>query len=501
VDLRPEKNLLVRISASLNPITGVLTWRFISIDPATGEMPDDPLAGFLPPNRTPPEGDGNVFFTIMPKTGLSTGTEIRNRAAIVFDFNEAINTPEWVNTIDNSKPTSRVIQLDVSQSSVIFNVNWSGTDTGSGVQSYTIFVSENGGPFTPWISNTTAPSGFFPGQPAKTYAFYSIARDQAGNIENAKISAEATTTTTSSFLNSADDPRFFVWQHYLDFLNRQPDQDGWDYWISQITQCNPTDQLCIHNRRIAVSDAFFFEPEFQQTGSYVFRLYRAAFGDDQPFPNADPGDPAALFYPGPDFHLKFPGYATFSQDRAQVVGGPDVVQSQLALANDFVQRPDFQDKYPASLNGPEFVNAILTSINGASGSDLTSQIGVLNNLYTQGGRGLVMFHLANDYWNRCERLPGEPPAPCLPSDVGPPVDNRPFIDAEYNLTFVATEYLAYFRRDGDANGLNFWLTQINRYPLRDEAAQHAMACSQITSAEYQLRFSNIVSHTNQECPQ
>jgi len=181
-----------------------------------------------------------------------------------------------------------------------------------------------------------------------------------------------------------------------------------------------------------------------------------------------------------------------------VVGGPGLTQSQLALANAFVQRPEFLTKYPASLSGPDFVNAILASISSGSGSDLSSQSGPLNNLYTQGGRGLVMFHLANDYWNDC----GAAPAPCVPSGVGPAVDNRPFIDAEYNLIFVTTEYFTYLRRDGDANGLNFWLVfQVNRFPLRNTDIQHAMVCSFVTSSEYQLRFGGTVTRTNGECPQ
>jgi len=99
VDLRPAKDLIVRIKAKLEVATGLLTWRFASIDPATGQPTDDPVAGFLPPNKNPPEGDGAVFFTVKPKAGLVTGTEIRNRASIVFDINEAIDTPEWFNTI------------------------------------------------------------------------------------------------------------------------------------------------------------------------------------------------------------------------------------------------------------------------------------------------------------------------------------------------------------------------------------------------------------------
>jgi hypothetical protein len=202
--------------------------------------------------------------------------------------------------------------------------------------------------------------------------------------------------------------QFFVRQHYLDFLSREPDQDGWDYWTVRITSCG-SDQLCIHNRRVAVSDAFFFEPEFQQTGSYVLRMYRAAYGNNQPFPNPYPGDPSAPFYPGADFHLKFPSYAKFKQDRAQVVGGSGLAQSQLALANAFVQRPEFLAKYSAGLSGPDFVDAVLATIRNDTGADLASQRDPLIGHFITGGRGLVMFHLANDYWNGCG--PGVP-VPC-----------------------------------------------------------------------------------------
>src|SRR5207248_3105035 len=47
VDLRSTKNLLVKINASLNSASGVLTWSFQSLDPATNQPPTDPLAGFL----------------------------------------------------------------------------------------------------------------------------------------------------------------------------------------------------------------------------------------------------------------------------------------------------------------------------------------------------------------------------------------------------------------------------------------------------------------------
>lgn len=82
-----------------------------------------------------------------------------------------------------------------------------------------------------------------------------------------------------------------------------------------------------------------------------------------------------------------------------------------------------------------------------------------------------------------------------------PINNRAYIDAEYNRAFVATQYFGYLRRNADIGGFLFWLNQVNRFALRDLAIQHAMACSFITSIEYQQRFSSIVTHTNQECPQ
>jgi hypothetical protein len=86
----------------------------------------------------------------MPSQTLATGTTVSNRATIVFDGNTAMNTPNWVNTIDNTEPTSRVGALPATEPLVGFTVNWSGTDIGSGIQDFTVYASDNGGPFAPW---------------------------------------------------------------------------------------------------------------------------------------------------------------------------------------------------------------------------------------------------------------------------------------------------------------------------------------------------------------
>ena len=197
-DLRPSNNIVARINAALDTSTGIITWRFQSIDPATGQPTNDPLAGFLPPNTVAPRGEGSVMFTVKLKSGLVTGAEVRNSARIVFDTNAPIDTPEWLNTIDNTRPTSRVQTLPSIVPSN-FTLSWSGTDVGAGISSYTIYVSQDGGPFVPYLTNTSQMSAVVETTGTNhTFRFYSIATDKTGNIEPPKTTAEATATTDAS---------------------------------------------------------------------------------------------------------------------------------------------------------------------------------------------------------------------------------------------------------------------------------------------------------------
>jgi hypothetical protein len=205
VDLRPAQNLIVTIQANLDKNTGVLTWRFTSIDPATGQLTEDPDAGFLPPNVNPPEGDGSVTFTVAPKPGLATGTQICNQANIVFDVNAPIATPLWCNAIDHTAPTSQVVALPDSHSTSTFPVQWNGSDQGTDIADYTVFVSENGGPFTPFLADTTDTSAMFTGQTGRTYAFYSVARDLVGNEESPPATPD-TQTVIEGLDQCPDDP-------------------------------------------------------------------------------------------------------------------------------------------------------------------------------------------------------------------------------------------------------------------------------------------------------
>ena len=192
VPLGTDGRLVLLIDAHLVPETGIVTWRFTTIAVATSTLPDDPLDGFLPPNRTSPEGEGSVSFNVRTRAGLPSGTVIRNQARIFFDLNAPIDTPPWVNTLDHEPPTSRVRALPARSDSV-FPVTWAGQDAGAGVRQFDVFASVNGGPFYQWLRRVPLTAEPFVGDADSTYSFYSIAYDAAGNVEPGKTAGEATT--------------------------------------------------------------------------------------------------------------------------------------------------------------------------------------------------------------------------------------------------------------------------------------------------------------------
>lgn len=194
IDLRPKSNVIVHVIDSLNKTNGVAFWSFKALDPATYEPLTDSLSGFLPPNIIRPEGEGSIFYTIKLKDSIPNNSQVRNKASIYFDYNSPVITNTWINTIDNIKPQSKVVALpSIQYNDSIFTVQWNGIDTSSGILSYDIYYSTNGGSYLRWLANTIDSTANFYGHIDSTYSFYSIATDTAGNIEDAPFLADATT--------------------------------------------------------------------------------------------------------------------------------------------------------------------------------------------------------------------------------------------------------------------------------------------------------------------
>jgi len=243
--------------------------------------------------------------------------------------------------------------------------------------------------------------------------------------------------------NPIDDATFFVRQHYYDFLSRIPDDGGLAYWSSQISSCG-TDTACIDSRRVGVSAAYFIELEFQETGGFVYLFYKSSYGTR-------------------------PTYAQFMPDRSRVVVGSDLAAGKAAFANQWVQRPEFIQRYPASLNTAQsFVDAILQTIQG-SGFDMSSQRTALINEFNIHGRAGVMQMIA---------------------------ENPAYKAAEYNRAFVLMQYFGYLRRDPDDSGYAFWLNVLNNQTPNNF---RGMVCAFLTSAEYQTRFGALVTRNDHIC--
>jgi hypothetical protein len=237
-----------------------------------------------------------------------------------------------------------------------------------------------------------------------------------------------------------DDTDYFIHQHYLDFLSREPDISGFDYWTEHIDQCG-SDPVCLRERRIGTSAAFMIETEFQQTGYFVYRLYNSSFG-------------------------RRPTYSEFNVDRKKVIGGPQLNASKTALVNTFVQRDQFKAVYPDSLSNLDFVNKLFDS---AGLIPFTAErLAAIDSMNMGASRAVVLRSVA---------------------------DNPSLIQREYNPAFVQMQYFGYLRRKEDQRGFQFWLDVLSQHPTD----YRRMVCAFITSAEYQRRFTNNITHSNAEC--
>ncbi|MBN1676395.1 MAG: carboxypeptidase regulatory-like domain-containing protein, partial [Kiritimatiellae bacterium] len=198
----------VQATGALDPDTGLLTWIIRSVDPVTGDLPEDPLAGFLPPNTNPPCGEGYVTFSARMATNVTAGTLVTNWARIVFDYNPPIDTPVVTNTVDTGSPSSAVTGLP-GVVPLRFNVAWSGQDEpgGSGIAAYDIYVSTNNAAYTAWLRHTTSAGAAFTGQAGVTYRFYSVAIDGTGQREAPPSAADAVTRAGVSYHDFDGDGR------------------------------------------------------------------------------------------------------------------------------------------------------------------------------------------------------------------------------------------------------------------------------------------------------
>jgi hypothetical protein len=304
----------------------------------------------------------------------------------------------------------------------------------------------------------TDAGGFYTFDDLETGGFYSVTASLANftfsppsrSLSLVASHAEAifTGSPASVTANPLDTTEFFIRQHYLDFLGREPDLGGLNYWSGELDKCK-VDEACVRQRRISISAAFLVESEFQETGSFVYRLYKGALGRRLAF-------------------------SEFSTDRQQVVAVDNLDAKKAAFADAFVRRQEFMQKYGNATNAESFVDALIQTVRQSSGANLSNQRNALLAKYNSGANINEARSLA----------------------VREAIEDASFKQAEYNKSFVLMQYFGYLQRNPDEGGYQFWLNVLDN---KEPHNYTGMICSFLTSAEYQKRFSPVLIHSNQEC--
>jgi subtilisin family serine protease len=243
---------------------------------------------------------------------------------------------------------------------------------------------------------------------------------------------------------------FFVRQQYLDFLSREPDDNGLQAWLNVLNGCpfalnrdkNNPSNVCDRNR---VSESFFLSPEFALKGFYVFRFYPLSFN-------------------------RLPDYDEIVVDMRRVTGtsAADTFARRAAFAEAWVTRPDFAPTM--ALDNTGFVNALMGRYNLQSvrtpnpstpedqNSKQTLTRADLVNLLAGGtSRGKIVRAIA---------------------------DSDEVNAAEFQRAFVAMQYYGYLRRTPDTDGFNAWLNVLRN----DPSDSYTMVNGFASSPEYRLRF-------------
>ena len=209
IDRRPQMDIIVRATGRMDTTTGVISWLFKALNPETMSDNENPDLGILLPNVDPPEGEGHVTFNVGVKPEIQNKDVIHNKASITFDFNEPIVTNQYVNTIDSKKPKSNILSLPGEFRDEI-NLEIEGSDDGSGIDHYTIFVSVDDSAFVP-LKNTTENQLTYIPRTGSHFRFYSVASDKLGHKEAVPTAHDAETRMFLSDHSLTEQEKVTVW--------------------------------------------------------------------------------------------------------------------------------------------------------------------------------------------------------------------------------------------------------------------------------------------------
>ncbi|HEX8071239.1 MAG TPA: hypothetical protein VF546_14885, partial [Pyrinomonadaceae bacterium] len=270
------------------------------------------------------------------------------------------------------------------------------------------------------------------------------------NPAGAVLGAQTTATLTITDNDAPGAPNpifttpFFVRQHYLDFLAREPEVG--EPWSAILNGCSDVNNNPSCDR-LTVSGAFFGSPEFLNKGVYVIVFYKVAFS-------------------------RLPAYAEFAQDLRSVTGATaaETNAKRAAYAASFTQRPEFQTAY-GGVSNAAYVNALLgryqlsqiTTPDPANPDGTTKVTLTSAQLTSQLNAGAL---------TRAQVLR----AVVQSDEVS---QQREAVNA-----FVAAQYYGYLRRTPEPQGFDNWVNYLTSHP----GDFRTMVNGFMNSTEYRLRF-------------
>jgi hypothetical protein len=246
--------------------------------------------------------------------------------------------------------------------------------------------------------------------------------------------------------NDIDHTTFFVEQQYRDFLGREADDSGLDFWSSEIAKCNG-DAACVERSRVNTSGAFFLSIEFQETGYMLYRFNKESFG----------------VMPRRNQFLVDMQAASQGVVVGQLGWEQKLEDNKRRAAETWVERPEFHSQFDG-MNDDQFVDALFRNA------------GVVP---AQAERNNLVEGLHSHAETRATVL----------RKVS---DNSEFRRKEQNPAFVLMQYFGYLHRNPDEgadtnmDGFNFWLKKLDDNGGDFHRAEMVRAF--IEATEYRHRF-------------
>jgi len=419
-------------------------------------------------------GGGQQAYVITSHTDEQNPKDLTNAAEITFTPRaQTVSTIQLAASTFNANENIGSLQVNVTRSgdlTSVATVNFATNDTGSASSRSDYLTSAGSLKFAAGETQKTVSIPIIDDVYAEGAETFTIT---LSNPTGATLGATSVATLTindndgtNGTVNPLNTPAFYVRQHYVDFLNREPDASGLAFWVSNITDCG-SDAQCIEVKRINVSGAFFLSIEFQQTGYLVERIYKTAFGDFQG--TSTIGGAHTLPVPIVTFNQFLPDTQKISEGVQVGIGDwqGQLEGNKQAFTLAFVQRPEFLAAFGSGMTATQIVDKMnLNAGSVLSGSERSSLIDLL---------GVN----PNDLSRRAAVLRGV-------------AEDQDLQTAEFNKAFVLMQYFGYLRRspndapDTNHTGYEFWLGKLNDF--HGDFVQAEMVKAFIESTEYNRRF-------------